>query len=173
MPSMALPSTGKVAPAWAKEEDAMDDAVGARAGAVAGSAAGTPDGCSRRATRFSRASIRVVSRFRTSGRSSIVITRVQCPIEGRAYYCCRRRAQSRFDIVELLVRPGRQQSYEDRQNDEGKNAEDDRREQSFLGNESHLVSGVSEEALGEELAADDHVPAHGEDADLDQASRTI
>ena len=28
MPSMARPSTAKVAPEWAKEEDAMDDADG-------------------------------------------------------------------------------------------------------------------------------------------------
>ena len=77
---------------------------------------------------------------------------------------------SSFDVVELFVRPGRQQPYEDRQNDEGQNAEDDRREQSFLGDETHLVGGVSEEALGEELAADDDVPAHGEDADLDEAA---
>jgi hypothetical protein len=75
-----------------------------------------------------------------------------------------------FDVVELFVRPGRQQLYEDRQNDEGKNAEDDCGEQSFLGDEGHLVGGVSEEALGEELAADDDVPAHGEDADLDEAA---
>src|ERR1039458_1992450 len=75
-----------------------------------------------------------------------------------------------FDVVELFVRPGRQQLYEDRQNDEGQNAEGDCGEQSFLGDESHFVSGVSEEALGEELAANDDVPAHGEDTDLDEAA---
>src|ERR1017187_1758608 len=75
-----------------------------------------------------------------------------------------------FDVAVLFVRPGRQQLYEDRQNDERQNAEDDGREQSFFGDEAHLVGGVSEEALGEELAANDDVPAHGEDTDLDKAS---
>ena len=41
----------------------------------------------------------------------------------------------------------------------------------FAGREVHLVSGVAEKALREELAADDHVPAHGEDADQGQAAR--
>src|ERR1035437_5432933 len=81
-----------------------------------------------------------------------------------------RRCGGGCDRAGLFVRPGREQLYEHRQNDERQNAEDDGREKSFLGDEGHLVGGVSEEALGEKLAANDDVPAHGEDADLDKAS---
>ena len=44
------------------------------------------------------------------------------------------------------------------------------REQAFAGHEIQLVSGVSQKAFGEELAADHDVPAHREDTDQGQAA---
>ena len=47
----------------------------------------------------------------------------------------------------------------------GSTMQEDRRQQALARRELHLVGGVAEEALREELAADDDVPAHREDAD--------
>src|ERR1051326_4741006 len=68
------------------------------------------------------------------------------------------------------VQPRRQEFYQNPQNTEGKKHKYDRGEQSFAGGEAHLISGVAEETFGEELAADDDIPAHGEDADNSEAS---
>ena len=45
-----------------------------------------------------------------------------------------------------------------------------RGQQALARRERHLVGGVAEEALREELAADDDVPAHREDADAGPAA---
>src|SRR5215469_8234897 len=60
--------------------------------------------------------------------------------------------------------PRRQQLDQRPKDDERQDCENDCDQQTFTGDESHLVSRVAEEALGEELTSDHHVPAHGENA---------
>src|SRR6185503_1531991 len=76
--------------------------------------------------------------------------------------------------VRLVARgglPRREDAQQDGEDAEWQDHQEDRREQPFLGGEPELVGGVAEEALGEELSADDHVPAHREDADQRQDPR--
>src|SRR5579863_4373383 len=68
------------------------------------------------------------------------------------------------------LQPRRQKFHQDPQNGKGKKHKYDCGQKSFAGGEAHFVSGVSQEAFGEKLAADDDVPAHGEDADHCQTS---
>jgi hypothetical protein len=45
-----------------------------------------------------------------------------------------------------------------------------KKQKSLARDQGHLVGGVAEKTLGEQLAADDDVPAHGEDADEREAA---
>ena len=65
----------------------------------------------------------------------------------------------------MRLSPGRQESHEDCQDRKRQQQDEDRGQQALPGSEVQLVGRVAEEALREELAADDDVPAHREDAD--------
>src|SRR5215204_3728619 len=56
--------------------------------------------------------------------------------------------------------PRRQPAQQHCQDTERQDHQQYRRQQSLSRRESHLVGGVAEEALREQLPADDHVPAH-------------
>ena len=67
----------------------------------------------------------------------------------------------------VLFFPRRKNLDERPEDEERENGQAGSGKEAFASDEAHLVGSVAEEALGEELAADDDVPAHGEDADLD------
>src|SRR6266545_2353698 len=69
-----------------------------------------------------------------------------------------------------LLLPRRQDPNEHPENHERQRHEQERRQQALLRREGHLVGRIPEEALGEELAADDDVPPHREDAHESQRS---
>src|SRR5262245_56027113 len=58
----------------------------------------------------------------------------------------------------LLARHRREELHESPKDHERENQQDQGREQTLAGREAHLVARVPEEALREELPADDHVP---------------
>src|ERR1017187_210381 len=120
-------------------------------GAIAGGAAGAlkPACCARYATRCARSRT-----WRWSASHS----------------GCGMATSSGF--VSLATLPWGQEFHQHKKDHKGKNHQQDRRHESFTGSQLHFVGCVTEKAFGKQLAANHHVPAHGEDADQGQPARS-
>src|ERR1035437_9811899 len=70
-----------------------------------------------------------------------------------------------------LFLPWREKLHQNPEDDERQDHQDQGRQEALLRRERHLIRRVAEEALREELAADDDVPAHRQDPNERQAPR--
>src|SRR5271157_2761270 len=197
MPSMALPSTEKAPPACARESPSP---AAIKDRATVSGARGAAEGRSSASTRRSSTSRRAFSWSSASGSSPMSVTRGKEFLprsiaepesmypETTAFKSMRPSGSSDPEQnstgytysgsalvsggrrVRALFRPRRQKLYQYPQKNQRQQGQRNRHQQALARHQAHLVGGVAEKALGKQLPADHHVPAHGKNADQGQRS---